>query len=88
MTWRTLRTVANSLMVHTRVLEVYIHFALMYTIYHISPVLPIKYLINYDFDPTTPYKLATGTKPSVSHIRVLFFHVLYVNLLHTLGQSR
>ena len=27
--WRTLRTVANSLMVHAIVLEAYIHFALM-----------------------------------------------------------
>ena len=26
-TWRTLRTVAQSLMVHARVLEAYIHFA-------------------------------------------------------------
>ena len=24
-------------------------------------------------NPTTPYKLITGTKPSVSHLRVLFF---------------
>ena len=44
----------------------------MYTTDHIFPVLPIKYLINEDGDPTTPYKLATGTKPSVSHLRVLF----------------
>ena len=43
----------------------------MYTTDHISPVLPIKYLINEDGDPTTPYKLSTGTKPSVSHLRVL-----------------
>ena len=35
-------------------------------------VLPIKDLINEDGDSTTPHKLATGTKPSVSHIRVLF----------------
>ena len=26
-----------------------------------------KNLINEDGDPTTPFKLATGTKPSVSH---------------------
>ena len=71
-TWRTLRTVAHSLMVHARVLEVYVHFALMYTKYHISLVLPIKYVINEDVDPTTPHKMATGTKPSVSHLRVLF----------------
>ena len=44
----------------------------MYTIDHIFPVLPIKDLINEDGDPTTPHKMATGTKPSVSHIHVLF----------------
>ena len=71
-TWRTLRTVAHSLMVHDSVLEAYDHFALMYTIDHIFPVLPIKYLINKDGDPTTPHRLSTGTKPSVSHLCVLF----------------
>ena len=39
---------------------------------HIFLVLPFKYLINEDGDPTTPYKLATCTKPSVSHLRILF----------------
>ena len=71
-TWRTLRTVAHSIMVHARVLEAYIHFALMYMTDHIFPVLPIKYLINEDGDPTTPHKLTTIKKPSVSHLRVLF----------------
>ena len=72
MTWRTLHTVAHALMVHARVPEVYVHFELMYTTGHIFLVLPIKDLINEDCDPTTPHKLATGTKPSVSHLRVLF----------------
>ena len=72
-TWRTLRKVAHYLMVHARFPEVYVNFALIYTIYNIFPVLPIKDLINKDGDPTTPHKLATGTKPSVSHLRVLFF---------------
>ena len=45
----------------------------MYTTYHIFPVLPINDLKNEHGDPTTPHKLATGTKPSVSHLRVLFF---------------
>ena len=58
-------------MVHARVPEVYVHFSLMYTT-DIFPVLPIKDLINKDGDPTTPHKLATGTKPSVSRLRVLF----------------
>ena len=69
-TWRTLHTVAHALMVHSRVPEVYVHFALMYMTDHIFLVLPIKDLINEDGDPTTPHKLATGTKPSVSHLRV------------------
>ena len=70
--WITMRTVAHSLMVHAIVPEVYGHFALMYTTYHIFPVLPIKDLINEDGNPTTPHKLATGTKPSVSDLSVLF----------------
>ena len=44
----------------------------MYTTDHIFPVPPIKDLINEDGDPTTPHKLATGTKPPVSHLSVLF----------------
>ena len=71
-TWTTLHTIAHSPMVHARVLEAYIHFALMYTTDYIFPVLTIKYLINEDGDPTTPYKPATVTKPSVSNLRVLF----------------
>ena len=30
-------------------------------------------MINENGNPTMPYKLATGTKPSVSHLHVLFF---------------
>ena len=44
----------------------------MYITDHIFPVLPIKDLINKDSYPTKPFKLATGTKPSVSHLHVLF----------------
>ena len=72
MTWRTLRRIAHSCMVHARVSEVYIHFALMYTTDHIFPVLTIIDMINEDGSPTTPYKLETGAKPSVSHLSVLF----------------
>ena len=71
--WRMLHITAHSLMVHARVSEYYIYFSFMYTEDHILLVLPIKYLINEDRNMTTSFKLATGTKPSVSHLRVLFF---------------
>ena len=87
-TWRTLRKIVHFLMVHARVSEAYIHFALMYMTYHIFQVLPIKDMINEDGNPTTPFKLAIGTKPSVPHLHVLFFHVLYRKLLHTLTKRR
>ena len=45
---------------------------LMYAADHIFPVLPIKDLINEDSEPNTSFKLATGTKTSISHLRVLF----------------
>ena len=35
-TWKTLRTIAHSHMVHVRVFEAYIHFALIYTIVKID----------------------------------------------------
>ena len=60
-------------MVHARVSEAYIHFSLMYMTYHIFQVLTIKDLIKEYGVPTTPYKLATSIKPSVSYLRVLFF---------------
>ena len=74
-TWRTLCTVAHSIMLHDIVIvpEVYVHFALMYTTDHIFPVLPIKDLINEYGNPKTPHKMTTCTKPSVSNLSVLFF---------------
>ena len=87
-TWRKLRTIKHYIMVHARVSEAYIHFELMYTTDHIFPVTPIKDLINEYGDPTTPFKLATGTKPSVSNLRLLFFHLLYRKILHTLTKMR
>ena len=73
---RTLRTIENPLMVNAQVLQVYINFALMYTADHILPVLQIKDLINEYSKTTTPFKLAKVTKHSISHLCVLFFHVL------------
>ena len=87
-TWRTLRTVAHALMVHARVPEIYVHFALIYTTDHIFPVLLIKDLINEDGDPTTPYKLGQ-VRNLQCHIYVFYLvHVLYVKLRRTLRQRR
>ena len=71
-TRRTLRTIKHYLMVHARFLEACISFELMYMAYNIFLVLPIKYMINKDSDTATLFKLVTGTKPSVSHLRVIF----------------
>ena len=87
-TWRTLRTVAHSLMVHARFPEVYVHFALMYTTYHIFTVLPIKDLINKDGDPTMPHKLAKVQNFQCLIYACHFFHMLYVKLRCTLRQRR
>ena len=87
-TWRVLRTIAHYRMVHDRVSEAYIHFAFMYTTYHIFPVLPIKYLINEDGDPKMPHKLATGTKPSVSHLCMLFFPCVVWKATSQVGKGR
>ena len=84
----TLHTNVHSLIVPARVSEAYIHFAFMHTEDEIFAVVPIKDLINEGGDPTTPFKLARGKKPSVSHLRMLYFHFLYVKLLHMLGQRR
>ena len=71
--WRILQIYAQSIMMHTQVLDEYINFALMYTTHHILPVLPIKHLLNQDAGPPTTHKMETGTKHSVSNICVQFF---------------
>ena len=52
-------------MLHARVSDEYIHFALMYTTDNISPVIQIKQLVNQDDKPTMPHKQANGMKTSV-----------------------
>ena len=71
--WQTLRTIAHSIMVHAHVSGEYINFALMYNNDHIFTVITIKHFVNQDGEPTMSHLLETGTKPSVSNPRVLFF---------------
>ena len=84
-TWRTLRTIAHSLMVHSRVSEAYFYFVLIFMEDHILPVLSIKDLINEDRNPTTPYKLETGSKLQYCIHLFYFVRVLCKNPLHMLG---
>ena len=86
-TCRMLQTIALSPMVHARVSRAYINFELMYTADHILLVLSINDLIKEYGKPTTPYKLVTSTKPSISHYVCYCVNVLYVKLLHMLGKS-
>ena len=60
-------------MVPTRVYGEYINFVLIYTTDNIFTVITIKHLVYQDSEPTTPQKLPTGTKQSLSDIHVLFF---------------
>ena len=59
-------------MVCTRASDEYIKCSLIYTTDPIFPILPVKNLVNQDGEATTPYKLVTATKPSVSIPCVLF----------------
>ena len=82
-----MRKIAHSLMVHVRVSEAYILFALMHTTDNIFSVLPIKDLINKGGNPATPFKLATFMKPSVSHLRVLFFPCVVLKATAHVGKK-
>ena len=62
-TWRTLCTIAHSLMVHAQVLEDYIHITFMYLEDNIFLVILIKDFINIDSNQTIPFKLTTVIKP-------------------------
>ena len=88
-TWRTLRTVAHTLMVHARVPEVYIHFTFMYTTDHIFLVLPIKDLIKKRMAIQQRHKNWQQVQNLQCHIYVFYFvHVLYGKLRRTLRQRR
>ena len=54
------------------ILDDYIRFEVIHTADHILPVLSIKYLINEDSNQTTPFKLATVTKPLLFYLCILF----------------
>ena len=69
-------------MVHARVSEKYIHFALMYSTDHIFTALPIKHLVNQYGEPTTPHILETGTKLSVSNPHIFFSCVVQKATAH------
>ena len=64
-------------MMYTRVYDKYILFALVYTTNHIFTILLINHLVYKYDEPTTPHKLTTGMKPSVSNLPVFSPHVLY-----------
>ena len=71
-TWKTLQIIVHSIMVHAWFSDEYIHFVLIYMTDHMFPVLLIKYLVNQDSGPTTPHKLETEKKPSVSNLHFQF----------------
>ena len=87
-TWRTLRAIEHLLMVHARVLEAYIYFALMYMTDKKFPVLSIKYLIKKTARRPHHLNLQQVRNLQYHIYACYFFHVLYKNLLHTLVKRR
>ena len=83
-TQRTLRTIARSPMVHDRVLEAYIHFALMFTTYNIFLVLLIKDLIKNTAIRPRYLNLQQVRNLQYQIIACYFVYVFYVKLLQTL----
>ena len=69
----------------------------MYTTDYILTVIPINFLVYKNGEPTTPHKLASGTKPSSSssyyqsvsvsqwraHSRAVVFHTLHRGQIDT-----
>ena len=60
----------------------------MYTTDNNFLFLPIKDMIKEDGDPTTPFKLATGTNHSVSHSHVLLCPCVAQKATETLTKRR
>ena len=59
-TWRTLRTIAHALIVHARVPEIYVHFALMYDVmFDESFSIALSYM-------SRPYAEAMAMRPAVT----------------------
>ena len=80
-TWITLRTIAHSLLVHVIFTKSYIHFILLNMTDHIFQMLPINDLINEDGESTTPLKLVTDQKTSISNLGTLFFPCVVRNAI-------
>ena len=67
-TWQSLRKLAQSMLVHARLPDMYMYHALLHAC-HVFNVLPLKDLVTSDGIITTPYELFVGSKPRVSHFR-------------------
>jgi len=68
-TWQSLRKLAQSMLVHARLPDMYMYHALLHAC-HVFNVLPLKDLVTGDGIITTPYELFVGSKPRVGHFRV------------------
>jgi hypothetical protein len=66
-TWQSLRKLAQSMLVHARLPDMY--HALLPAC-HVFTVLPLKDLVTSDGIIETTYELFMGSKPKVSHFRV------------------
>jgi hypothetical protein len=58
------------MLVHARLPDMYLYHALLHAC-NMFNILPLKGLVTADGTVTTPFELFAGSKPIVSHFRVL-----------------
>ena len=67
--WGTVLKIANTMLLHARLSKKFFYYAAKYA-QRVHDVIPVKELCDKDGLPTTPYQLATNSKPNVRHYRV------------------
>ena len=68
-TWQSLRKLAQCMLVHARLPDMYLYHALLHAC-NVFNILPLKDLVTANGTVTTPFELFVGSKPMVSHFRV------------------
>ena len=75
-TWKTVQSLSDRIMVHSRLPPEFKFHADLYAVV-IKNVIPTKDLINQEGNPATPFELFTTQKPRIAHLRVFGCPVVF-----------